>query len=86
MTASERKKQYKGFRVLTCMIREWCGKDAIIGNCRMLAVNDKNYAYNQKFFSRNLFKWQHLDTNTVCLFSKLFLSVCKIVTFSARWS
>ena len=29
------------------MIREWCGKDEIIGNCRIPAVNDNNYAFNR---------------------------------------
>ena len=46
MTASERKKQYKRSRVLIHVICEWCEKDIIIGNCRILAVNDKNYALN----------------------------------------
>ena len=66
------------------MMWEWSEKDVIIGNCRILAIDDKSYAYNQRFFSRNMLMWQHLDTSSDCLFSKFFLSVSKLVTFSAR--
>ena len=87
LTASERKKQYKRSRVFVTrdMGMMWKTQKSET-NCRLLAVNDKNYASNRRFFSRNLFMWQHLDTSSTCLFSKLFLSACKIVTFSARQS
>ena len=53
MTASERKKRYKRSRVLIHVV--WCGKDILIGNSMILAVKEKNYAFNRRFFNRNLF-------------------------------
>ena len=63
------------------MTWEWCEKNVIIGNCRILTISDKNYAFNRRFFSRNLFMWRHLDTSSNCLFSKLFLSAYKMSLF-----
>ena len=73
MTASERKKRCKRSRVLI-YIWEWCGKDVVIGNCKMPAVNDKNYAFNQRFLK--FIYVAVLHTRSDCLFSKFFLSAC----------
>ena len=73
MAASERKKRHKRSR-------------ATIGNCKILAVNGKNYVFHQRFFSRNLFMWWHSNISSDRLLSKFFLSACKTVTFSARQS
>ena len=41
MTALERKKRSKRSSVLIQVIWQWCRKDTIISNCRILAVSTK---------------------------------------------
>ena len=52
-------------------------KDIIIENHRILAVKDKDYAFNRTFFNKNLFVWRLLDSvvTIVCSASFSFLLV-----------